>query len=117
MFSLRCNKINIMSKFVGMYLGHRQKEAIILTSTPRRICIIESLKIESGAFADCTSLTSIAITNNVTSIGNNAFNGCSKLTSTTYKGIKYTNETGLTNALTSNGVSVGSNAFTNTKLQ
>ncbi len=35
----------------------------------------------------------------------------------TYKGIKYTNETGLTNALTSNGVSVGSNAFTNTKLQ
>lgn len=76
-----------------------------------------SLKIESGAFADCTSLTSIAITNNVTSIGNNAFNGCSKLTSTTYKGIKYTNETGLTNALTSNGVSVGSNAFTNTKLQ
>lgn len=42
MFNLRCNKIKIISKFVAMYLGHRQKEAIIITSSPRRICIIES---------------------------------------------------------------------------
>ena len=32
--------------------------------------------IDSYAFKDCSSLTSIKIPNSVTSIGNNAFNGC-----------------------------------------
>lgn len=77
--------------------------------------------IGDDAFRNCSSLTSIIIPNNVTSIGNYAFWGCTEVTAITYKGIKYTNETKLTNALTSNGVSVGSDAFTyaftNTKLQ
>ena len=39
--------------------------------------------IGAEAFADCTSLTSIAIPNSVTSIGYSAFAGCSSLTSIT----------------------------------
>ena len=73
--------------------------------------------IGDSAFRNCSSLTSIIIPNNATSIENYAFWGCTEVTAITYKGIKYTNETKLTNALTSNGVSVGSYAFTNTKLQ
>ena len=39
--------------------------------------------IGAEAFADCTSLTSIAIPNSITSIGNYAFSSCSSLTSIT----------------------------------
>ncbi len=39
--------------------------------------------ISSGAFEDCTSLTSITIPNSVTAIGSGAFYGCSNLTSIT----------------------------------
>ena len=40
-------------------------------------------EILSNAFADCTSIVSIAIGDSVTSIGNSAFSGCSSLTSVT----------------------------------
>ena len=39
--------------------------------------------IESSAFSDCSSLTSITIPNSVTSIGESAFSACSSLTSVT----------------------------------
>ena len=39
--------------------------------------------IGSGAFANCSGLTSVTIPNSVTSIGNYAFSGCSGLTSVT----------------------------------
>jgi len=39
--------------------------------------------IDSGAFAGCTSLTSITIPSSVTSIGSGAFSGCSALTNIT----------------------------------
>ena len=41
--------------------------------------------ILSGAFKDCTGLTSVTIPATVTAIGSQAFNGCSSLTSVTVK--------------------------------
>ena len=41
--------------------------------------------ILSGAFKDCTGLTSVTIPATVTAIGSQAFNGCSNLTSVTVK--------------------------------
>ena len=72
--------------------------------------------IGDGAFSDCDKLTSITIPNSVTNIGDYAFSGCTELSTITYKGTTYTNKTQLTNALTSNGVSVGNDVFDNTKL-
>ncbi len=73
--------------------------------------------IGNYAFKTCESLTSITIPNSVTSIGMSAFDYCSKLSYIIYKGTTYTNKTQLTNALSSNGVSVGYVPFTHTKLQ
>ena len=73
--------------------------------------------ILQSAFYNCSELTSITIPDKVTYIGQIAFYNCSELTSITYKGINYTSETELINALASNGVSVGVNAFNNTALQ
>lgn len=82
------------------------------------ITIPESVtSIGNYAFKTCESLTSITIPNSVTSIGMSAFDYCSKLSYIFYKGTTYTNKTRLTNALSSNGVSVGYAPFTNTKLQ
>ena len=41
------------------------------------------VSIDNNAFSGCTGLTSVTIPNSVTSIGNSAFNGCSGLTSVT----------------------------------
>lgn len=82
------------------------------------ITIPESVtSIGNYAFKTCESLTSITIPNSVKSIGMSAFDYCSKLSYIFYKGTTYTNKTRLTNALSSNGVSVGYAPFTNTKLQ
>ena len=42
-----------------------------------------TLGIAGGAFRDCSNLSSIYLTNSVTSIGDNAFYGCRRLTSVT----------------------------------
>ena len=64
--------------------------AIIETSTNKLVCgcrntiIVDNVtSIGEGAFYGCTSLTSVTIPNSVTSIGNSAFSGCSGLTSVT----------------------------------
>lgn len=73
--------------------------------------------IEGNTFIQCNNLSSITLPDNIANIGGSAFYGCSNLNSVTYKGVTYTNEKELTNALLSNGVSVGSNVFNNTQLQ
>ena len=45
--------------------------------------------IDSYAFNNCTTLTSIVIPNSVISIGSSAFHNCTSLTSITYNGSKY----------------------------
>lgn len=42
--------------------------------------------IGNNAFEDCSSLTSVTIGNSVTSIGTWAFDGCTSLTSVTFEG-------------------------------
>ncbi len=75
--------------------------------------------IGDDAFAECSSLTSVAIPNSVTSIGGAAFYGCSSLTSVTIPnsvtsiGINaFLVCTGLNSITIPNSVtSIGSNAF------
>ena len=46
-----------------------------------RICVL--MRLNKGAFSDCSGLTSVTIPDGVTSIGNGVFSGCSGLTSIT----------------------------------
>ena len=57
-------------------------------------------RIEDGAFAGCTELTSITIPENIVSIGENAFNGCINLESIT--------------VMSETPPSIGTDAFANT---
>ena len=57
-------------------------------------------RIEDGAFAGCTELTSITIPENIVSIGDNAFNGCTNLESIT--------------VMSETPPSIGTDAFANT---
>ena len=52
---------------------------------PSQINGVNVTGIDAGAFADCTSLTSIGIPQSVASIGNGAFQGCTSLTSLRYE--------------------------------
>ena len=50
----------------------------------KKVTLSKNVKsIDNNAFMGCSGLTSVTIPNNVTSIGNNAFMGCSGLTSVT----------------------------------
>lgn len=72
--------------------------------------------ITSNAFADNTKIASITIPNSVTNIGDAAFSGCSNLTSVTYNDKEYNSITSLSIDLEAAGVTVGTDAFTNTGL-
>lgn len=69
------------------------------------------------AFHACDKLTNITLSSGVKTLDEYAISSCSKLASITYKGQTYTNKTKLTNALTSNGVSVENGMFVETALQ
>ncbi|MBR0053524.1 MAG: leucine-rich repeat protein [Bacteroidales bacterium] len=59
-----------------------------ITTFDELACFTGLTRIEDGAFAGCTELTSITIPKNIESIGDNAFKGCTSLES-----IKATSET------------------------
>ena len=69
-----------------------------------------------AAFAGNTALTSITLPNEITTIETYAFCDCTSLTSVKYKGKTYTNKQELINALTSNGVTLENYVFRNAKL-
>jgi len=52
----------------------------------KTVIITGGSSIANNAFYGCTNLTSVIIPNSVTSIGSNAFSGCTSLTSVTFQG-------------------------------
>lgn len=87
------------------------------------LIIPEGITDISSNFANCTSLTSVSISNSVTSIGESAFSGCRGLTSVTIpnsvtdigsRAFSYC--TGLISVVIGNGVTnIGGNAFSGCK--
>lgn len=72
--------------------------------------------IGDNAFSNCVKLSSINIPDNITNINWQAFSGCSNLSTVTYKGSVYKSKLELESALTSNGVTIGSDVFADTSL-
>lgn len=72
------NSDNTSCTVTGM--GSCQDTKIVIPSTIDGYDVTE---IGSGAFQDCTSLTSIALPTGVVCIGENAFSGCTALSSVT----------------------------------
>ena len=56
-------------------------EGITSATIPQKVYNCSVVSIEDNAFDGCSSLTSVEIPNSVTSIGNGAFHYCSSLTS------------------------------------
>ena len=85
----------------------------------KTVIITNGESIEDSAFEDCSSLTSVAIGNSVTSIGGSTFQGCSSLTSVTIPNSvtsigdsAFENCSGLTSVTIPDSVtSIGSHAF------
>ena len=88
--------------------------------TPSEILTDDGFKhsvigIGNSAFSGNNVLSSITITDNIKSIGNNAFVG-SNLSSVIFNGKTYDDTTELSQDLVAAGISVGENAFANTKM-
>ena len=66
----------------------KQQQEIVIPSTYKNYTVTTILGSDSlnGGFAGCTNLKSIIIPNTVTSIGNDAFSACIRLTSVNYLG-------------------------------
>ena len=71
------------------------------------------ITIGNRAFSSCSKLTRVILPDNITQIGEYAFSYDYKLTEVEYKNVVYTSVTELENALQSNGVTIGTNAFNN----
>ena len=100
-YSAFCNNkvINLIRTATGKLIQLIDKEGIEITEY---IVPNDVTTIGESAFIGCSDLTSVTIGNSVSSIGNSAFYGCS----------------GLTSVIIGSGVlSVGSNAFSNTNLK
>ena len=84
-----CSQLKYNEYDNGLYLGNAQNPYLVLIDTTARditSCLIheQTKVIAGGAFDNCHSLTSIEIPSSVTSIGNQAFQFCSGLTSVTF---------------------------------
>ena len=111
------------------YYGNRSTSSNELTTTNSTYYIPESLKsvtitggnILYGAFYNCSNLTSITLSDNVTSIDNSAFSKCTSLTSitipdnvTSIGSYTFQNCTSLTSiTIPDNVTSIGNYAFSN----
>lgn len=90
-----CNGIESLEVGVGNKKYHSANNCIIETDTKKLVVgckasVIPSdgsiTSIGSGAFDNCSGLTSVIIPDGVTSIGSGAFSGCSGLKTAFYKG-------------------------------
>ena len=94
-------------------------ETVTEADIPAEIAGVAVMHLGSGAFSNCTSLTSISIPASVTSIGGGAFFSCTSLASvkipnsvTSINGYIFYGCTSLTNIEIPNGVTdIGNNAF------
>lgn len=69
------------------------------------------------SFSYCENLKYVSISNNITSIGSNAFYTCTSLTSVKYRGTVYDTKSELEAVLVANGVNVSADAFEKTALK
>lgn len=66
-----------------------------------------------NAFEDCTNLSQVSIPRSVAEVRLGAFKGCTSLTGILYNGVTYTTANALKTALEANGVTVGTDFWTN----
>ena len=67
-----------------------------------RICVL--MRLNKGAFSNCSGLTNVTMRNGVKSIGDDVFCGCEKLTSVNFDGTQKEWLNALIRSRSSNGI-------------